>query len=99
MSMCKNAQPIFAQASVRASRFIAGCRVALVRVNKNTAAYYYHRLRELIYRAVADAAPFAGEIEVDESYSGGRRKNQAASATKANAIPVLGGMALVKPFD
>ena len=52
--------------------FVAGTKArtaaGLVRVNKTTAAYYYHRLRELIYRAVADTAPFAGEIEVDESY-------------------------------
>ena len=41
-------------------------------VNKTTAAYYYHRLREIIHQAIADATPFAGEIEVDESYFGGR---------------------------
>jgi len=34
----------------------------LVRVNKTSAAYYYHRLRELIYQVVADAAPFAGVL-------------------------------------
>lgn len=45
-------------------------------VNKTTAAYYYHRLRQLIYQAVADTAPFAGEIEVDESYFGGHRKGK-----------------------
>jgi transposase len=60
--------------------FVAGttARTAagLVRVNKTTAAYYYHRLRELIYRAVVDAAPFTGEIEVDESYFGGHRKGK-----------------------
>jgi transposase-like protein len=31
-------------------------------------------VRELIYQAIEDATPFAGEIEVDESYFGGRRK-------------------------
>ena len=60
--------------------FVAGttARTAarLVRVNKTTAAYYYHRLRELIYQAIADAAPLAGEIEVDESYFGGHRKGK-----------------------
>jgi transposase len=58
--------------------FVAGttARTAarLVRVNKTTAAYYFHQLRKLIYRAVADGSPFAGEIEVDESYFGGHRK-------------------------
>ena len=60
--------------------FVAGttARTAarLVRVNKTTAAYYYHRLRQLIYQAVVDTAPFAGEIEADESYFGGHRKGK-----------------------
>lgn len=47
--------------------FVAGttARTAavLVGVNKTTAAYYFHRLRELICKAVEDAAPFSGEIE------------------------------------
>ena len=73
--------------------FVAGttARTAarLVRVNKMTAAYYYHRLRELIYQAVADAAPFAGEIEVDESYFGGHRKGKRGRGA-AGKIPVFG---------
>jgi len=73
--------------------FVAGttARTAagLVRVNKTTAAYYDHRLRELIYRAVADATPFAGEIEVDESYFGGRRKGKRGRGA-AGKVPVFG---------
>jgi len=73
--------------------FVAGttARTAagLVRVNKTTAAYYYHRLRELIYQAIADAAPFAGEIEVDESYFGGRRKGKRGRGA-AGKVPVFG---------
>jgi transposase len=73
--------------------FVAGttARTAarLVRVNKTTAAYYYHRLRELIYQAVADATPFAGEIEVDESYSGGQRKGKRGRGA-AGKVPVFG---------
>ena len=73
--------------------FVAGttARTAagLVRVNKSTAAYYYHRLRELIYRVVAEAAPFAGEIEVDESYFGGRRKGKRGRGA-AGKVPVFG---------
>ena len=42
---------------------------ALVGVNKNTAAYYFHRLRQLVYQAVEDETLFSGEIEVDESTS------------------------------
>src|SRR5260221_14510730 len=73
--------------------FVAGttARTAagLVRVNKTSAAYYYHRLRELIYRAVADTAPFAGEIEVDESYFGGQRKGKRGRGA-AGKGPVFG---------
>ena len=73
--------------------FVAGttARTAArrVRVNKTTAAYYYHRLRGLIYRAVADAAPFAGEIEVDESYFGGHRKGKRGRGA-AGKVPVFG---------
>ncbi len=58
--------------------FVAGttarCAAELIGVNRKTAAYYYHRLREIIYKAREDEMPFAGEIEVDESYFGGRRK-------------------------
>jgi transposase len=49
---------------------------ALVDVNRNTAAYYFHRLRQLIYQATEDESLFSGEIEVDESYFGGRRKGK-----------------------
>ncbi len=73
--------------------FVAGttARTAaeLVGVNKTTAAYYYHRLRAIIYHAIADATPFAGEIEVDESYFGGRRKGKRGRGA-AGKVPVFG---------
>jgi transposase len=73
--------------------FVAGTTARpaarLVGVNKTTAAYYYHRLRELIYQAVADTAPFTGEIEVEESYFGGHRKGKRGRGA-AGKIPVLG---------
>ena len=73
--------------------FVAGttARTAarLVGVNKTTAAYYYHRLREIIYQAIADTTPFAGEIEVDESYFGGRRKGKRGRGA-AGKVPVFG---------
>lgn len=73
--------------------FVAGttARTAarLVRVNKTTAAYYYHRLRELICYAVADATSFTGEIEVDESYFGGHRKGKHGRGA-AGKVPVFG---------
>ncbi len=62
--------------------FVAGttarCAASLVSVNKNTAAYYYHRLREVIaHRMDLESAHyFSGEIEVDESYFGGERKGK-----------------------
>ena len=60
--------------------FVAGvtARVAaqLVCVNKTTAAYYFHRLRLLIYQNSEDAGLLEGEIEADESYFGGVRKGK-----------------------
>jgi len=73
--------------------FVAGATArttsALVGVNKNTAAYYFHRLREVIYQATEDETPFCGEIEVDESYFGGRRKGKRGRGA-AGKIPVFG---------
>ncbi|MCL5713995.1 IS1595 family transposase, partial [Neisseria meningitidis] len=39
----------------------------LVGVNKNTAAYYFHRLRLLIYQNSPHLEMFDGEVEADES--------------------------------
>jgi len=73
--------------------FVAGttARTAsvLVDVNKSTSSYYFHRLRELIYIAVEDSTPFSGEIEVDESYFGGRRKGKRGRGA-AGKVPVFG---------
>ena len=73
--------------------FVAGTTAStaakLVGVNKTTAAYYYHRRREIVYHAIADATPFAGEIEVDESYFGGRRKGKRGRGA-AGKVPVFG---------
>jgi len=48
----------------------------LLGVNRKTAAYFYHRLREIVAREMAHSSPFAGEIEVNESYFGGHRKGK-----------------------
>jgi transposase len=73
--------------------FVAGttarCAAELIGVNRKTAAYYYHRLREVIYQAREDEMPFAGEIEVDESYFGGRRKGKRGRGA-AGKVPVFG---------
>ena len=62
--------------------FVAGttarCAAALVGVNFKTSAYYFHRLREIIAGHLEQEADtvFSGEIEVDESYFGGKRKGK-----------------------
>ena len=54
----------------------ARCASRLVGVNKSTGALYFHRLREMIALKLEAGADdvFGGEIEVDESDFGGRRK-------------------------
>ena len=75
--------------------FVAGttARTAarLFKVNRNTAAYYFLRLRKTIaYELEAETkAMFDGEIEVDESYFGGRRKGKRGRGA-ADKIPVFG---------
>jgi len=73
--------------------FVAGttARTAagLAGVNKTTAAYYFHRLRELVYQATEDEMPFGGEVEVDESYFGGKRKGKRGRGA-AGKVPVFG---------
>ena len=62
---------------------------ALVGVHRNTAAYYFHRLRQLICQAIEDESPLFGEVEVDESYFGGRRKGKRGLGA-AGKVPVFG---------
>jgi len=72
--------------------FVAGATArtvaALVEVNKSAAAYYFQRLREVIYKATGDETPFCGEIGVDESYFGGRQKGNRGRGA-AGKIPVF----------
>ncbi|BCT11548.1 TPA: transposase [Neisseria meningitidis] len=59
--------------------FVAGvtARTAaeLVGVNKSTAAYYFHRLRLLIYQNSPHLEMFDGEVEADESYFAERQNH------------------------
>ncbi len=48
----------------------------LLDINRKTAAFFYHRLREIIAEQLDQAAPFAGPVELDESYFGGHRKGK-----------------------
>ena len=77
--------------------FVAGAtaRTAarLCGVHRNIAAYYFLRLREIIaYELEAESeAMFGGEIEVDESYFGGKRKGKGKRGQgAAGKIPVFG---------
>ena len=75
--------------------FVAGttarCAAELVGVNRKTSAYYYHRLRIVISEKLEqESAEFlSGEIEVDESYFGGRRKGKRGRGS-AGKVPVFG---------
>ena len=61
----------------------------LVKVNKTTAAFFFHRLREIIACEAANTTPLAGEFEVDESYFGGTRKGKRGRGA-AGKVPVFG---------
>src|SRR5210317_1653242 len=73
--------------------FVAGTTArtaaSLVGVNKNTASYYFQRLRELIWTSAEQQTPFSGEVEVDESYFGGRRKGKRGRGA-GGKVPVFG---------
>ena len=75
--------------------FVAGttasCASSLCGVNRKTAAYYFLRLREIIAYELEQASDevFAGEIEVDESYFGGKRKGKRGRGA-AGKVPVFG---------
>ncbi len=75
--------------------FVAGttarCTAVLVGVHRNSAAYYFERLRKLIALQTTMEAKeaFSGEIEVDESYFGGTRKGKRGRGASGKA-PVFG---------
>lgn len=73
--------------------FVAGTTArtaaALVEVNRNTATKFYRKLRQIIALNVEDTSMLEGEIEVDESYFGGRRKGKRGRGA-AGKVPVFG---------
>ncbi|MBS9440380.1 IS1595 family transposase [Photorhabdus heterorhabditis] len=73
--------------------FVAGAtaRTAaeLVGINKTTSAYYFHRLRVLIADYVDEHSMFEGEVEIDESCFGGKRKGKRGRGS-AGKVPVFG---------
>ncbi len=73
--------------------FVAGSTArtaaALVDVNKKTATCYFQRLRQLIFDNSQHLELLEGEVEVDESYFGGRRKGKRGRGA-AGKVPVFG---------
>lgn len=75
--------------------FVAGTTArtaaSLIGVHRNSSAFYFLRLREVIaFELEAESeAMFGGEIEVDESYFGGRRKGKRGRGATGK-VPVFG---------
>jgi transposase len=59
----------------------------LVGVNWHTATLFFPKLREVIARRLDAEAlePLGGEVEIDESYFGGRRKGKRGAALAARS--------------
>jgi len=57
-------------------------------VNRNTVNRFYLALRVIIAGEMEKAAPLHGEVEVDESYFGGRRKGKRGRGA-AGKVPVF----------
>ncbi|MBB6260049.1 hypothetical protein FHS77_000573 [Paenochrobactrum gallinarii] len=60
-------------------------------VNRNTAILFFHKLREVIFEKLASSVTglMGGDIEVDESYFGGRRKGKRGRCAEGK-FPVFG---------
>jgi len=73
--------------------FVAGvtARTAaeVVGINRHTAIQFFRRCREVIAAFQERQWPFDGEVEVDESYFGGKRKGKRGRGA-AGKVPVFG---------
>jgi transposase len=73
--------------------FVAGVTARsaaeLAEVNRHTATVFFTRVREKIAKHQEDELSFYGEVEVDESYFGGRRKGKRGRGA-AGKVPVFG---------
>ena len=60
-------------------------------VNRNTAILFFHKLREAIHDKIVgeESTQMSGEIELDESYFGGRRKGKRGRGA-GGKVPVFG---------
>ena len=70
-------------------RVTARSAADLVRANRKTAAYFFHRFRQIIARQLEDSLPVEGLVEVDERYFRGVRKGKRGRGG-AGEIPVFG---------
>jgi transposase len=61
----------------------------LADVNRHSATLFYQKIRQMIAYELEDDTPFAGEIELDESYFGGHRKGNRGRGA-AGKVPVFG---------
>lgn len=81
------------QISKLLEHFVAGSTARttadLVTINRNTVTRYFHMFREIIALKIEDESPVKGEIEVDESYFGGKRKGKRGRGA-AGKVPVFG---------
>jgi transposase len=73
--------------------FVAGttarAAASLIGINRNTATKFYRQWRELIAKNIEDLSPLEGEVEIDESYFGGKRKGKRGRGA-AGKTPVFG---------
>lgn len=75
--------------------FIAGatarCAASIIGINPKSAAYYFQRLRQIIFYhlELESEEYFDGSIEVDESYFGGHRKGNRGRGA-GGKVPVFG---------
>ncbi len=58
----------------------------LLGLNRNTATLFYRKLREVIADRIAQDAQLDGEVEIDESYFGGRRKGKKGRGAAGKVI-------------
>jgi len=61
----------------------------MMSINRNTAQRIYNVIRIKLAQECEERSPFKGEVEVDESYFGGRRKGQRGRGA-ADKVPVFG---------
>lgn len=73
--------------------FVAGTTARttadLIGLNRNTVTKYFRSFREIIAIKIEDSTQLDGEVELDESYFGGRRKGRRGRGA-AGKVPVFG---------